>query len=395
MEALKQLVLPWKWWSWKRGRAVGTLEDRFARYHGVGRAYAVGSGREALYLILKSLGLKENDEIILQSFTCMVVVNSIVWNGLKPVYCDTDESFNLNPEKLESIISSKTKAVIVQHTFGIPAQLEKIQKICRERNLILIEDCAHALGAEINGKKVGTMADFGFYSLGRSKVISAVSGGMIICNNNKFLPELEREYAELKDSPTGLIFQNLMHPIICSLAKATYGSGLGKLLMVAGQKLKLLSYEVTKSEKRGIMKKPFPCRMPNALAELGLIQFGLLDKFNEHRYKLAKKYFEKLKSEFKKVDPQKFPGAVFLRYPVLVKNPEDILKAAKRQGIILGNWNNVPVAPADIDQSKSGYKKGENLHTENICQQVVNLPTQQNINEKDSNKIINFMNKNV
>lgn len=395
LEALAQLVLPWNWWLWKRGRAVEILEEHFARYHGVDRAYAVGSGREALYVILKALNLNPGDEIILQSFTCMVVVNSIVWSGLTPVYCDIDESFNLNPEKLESIINSKTKAVIVQHTFGIPAKLEKIRKICRERNLILIEDCAHAMGAMINGKKVGTMGDFGFYSLGRSKVISAVSGGIIICNNNKFLPELEREYAKLKGLPTGLIFQNLMHPLICSLAKATYGWGFGKILMVAGQKLKLLSFEVNKAEKQGVMKSPFPCQMPNALAKLALIQFSLLNKFNGHRRKLAKKYFEKLKGDFELIDPAKFPGAIFLRYPVLVKNPAKILKAAKQKGIILGDWYNVPVAPSDINEHKSGYRKGNNPHTESICRQVINLPTQQNISEMDADRIINLLNKNV
>ncbi len=395
LEAAAQLVLPWNWWSWRRGRAVVELETRFAEYHGVKRAWAVGSGREALYVILKSLNLKPGEEVILQSFTCMVVVNSIVWNGLKPVFCDIDESYNLSADALRAKITSKTRAVIVQHTFGIPAQLDKIRKICHERGLILIEDCAHALGADIAGRKVGTMGDFGFYSLGRSKVISAVSGGMIICNNEKYLSGLDSLYSKLADKPVSLILQNLLHPLICSIAKPTYGIWIGKLLMVIGQKLKLLSFEVTKAEKLGVSEGVFPTKMPNALAKLALIQFQLLDNFNKHRRYLSKIYFDGLKVGSNLSDPDKYTGAIYLRYPLLVTAARPLLLAAKNAGIILGDWYSTPVAPPDIDHVKSGYQNGENPSSEKVCLEIINLPTQQNISESDAERIINFLNNYV
>ncbi|MCC6643417.1 aminotransferase class I/II-fold pyridoxal phosphate-dependent enzyme, partial [Candidatus Peregrinibacteria bacterium] len=145
--ALSQIILPWNWLSWKKGGARHELDRKFAEWLGVEKSYAVGSGREGLYVILKSLGLQEGDEIILQSFTCMVVVNSIVWAGFKPVFVDIDETYNLDANKLAEKIGPRTKAVMVQHTFGVSADLEKVARICREKKLILIEDCAHAMGA--------------------------------------------------------------------------------------------------------------------------------------------------------------------------------------------------------------------------------------------------------
>lgn len=397
LEAYWQLVLPWNWLHWKRGAAVGKLENKLARKLGVSKTYTIGSGREALYLILKSLNLDKGDEVILQSFTCMVVVNSINWNDLKPVYVDSDDTFNLDAEKLEAKINSKTRVVIIQHTFGIPAEVEKIKKICHKHGVILIEDCAHALGAMVDGKQVGTMGDFGFYSFGRSKVISAVSGGAIIVNTEKYRDSLEKEYAKLKDAKNFLIFQNLLHPIICSKAKLFYSVGLGKVIMVLSQKLKLLSFEVTKAEKKGVEVQPYPTRMPNALAKLAIIQLGWLDKFNARRRELAEFYFQRLhtRKDLKMPDPKKFPGAIFLRYPILSKNSGQIIKSAKKENIILGDWYNVPIAPADIDKHKSGYREGENANTEMLCKEVFNLPTQQNISDDDALRIVNFLNKNV
>ena len=148
--AFGELVLPWNWMSWKTdrmgGRARVELERRFGEWIGrPGDVRAVGSGREALYIILKALNLEEGDEIILQSFTCMVVVNAITWAGLKPVFVDADENYNLNVEKLKQAINPRTRGVIVQHTFGIPAEVVAVKKICEEKKLVLIEDCAHAM----------------------------------------------------------------------------------------------------------------------------------------------------------------------------------------------------------------------------------------------------------
>ncbi|MCC7432334.1 aminotransferase class I/II-fold pyridoxal phosphate-dependent enzyme [Candidatus Peregrinibacteria bacterium] len=394
LKALEQLILPWNWLSWKNGSARTKLESELAKWAGVEKAMAVGSGREALYLILKALELPENSEVILQSFTCMVVSNSIIWNGLKPVYADIDETYNLDPAKLENLINERTKVVMVQHTFGIPAQIIRIREICRKHKLILIEDCAHAMGAEAldadgQMRKVGTFGEAAFYSMGRSKVISCVSGGLIIAKEKLLNEKIYKQYLKLNETKTAKIFQNLMHPLICSLAKATYGILIGKIVMVMAQKMRLINFEVTPKEKKGEIDNNFPTKLPNALAKLALIQFGLLNEFNQRRRLIAKQYFEELGG----INPGENPGAIYLRYPLQIKSNEQVFDSAKRAGFIIGDWYQTPIAPLDVDIIKSGYVDGSCPKAELMGKEVINLPTMPGLSDDKVRKVAQVIKK--
>ena len=130
--AFKLIFQPW---LWKNGKTIEILENEFKKYLGVKHAISFNSGRSSLLAILSSLGLEKDSETLLQAFTCNAVANPIIWAGLKPVYIDCNEkSFNIDIEDLKRKIGPKTKAVIVQHTFGLPADMEEILKICGEKN---------------------------------------------------------------------------------------------------------------------------------------------------------------------------------------------------------------------------------------------------------------------
>lgn len=394
LTAIKLLFLPWKWLKWRNDESRAKLSKRFSEFAGTESSFLVGSGREALFLILKSLELAEQSEVILQSFTCMVVSNAIVWNKLKPVYVDIDETFNLDPDKIEAQITPKTRVILVQHTFGIPAQILRIREICRKNNLILIEDCAHALGAEAldaDGtlKKLGTFGDAAFFSLGRSKVISAVSGGAIISKNLELAQKIAMNYEKIPEMKYLRIFQNLFHPLITGIAKLTYGIGLGKLMMVLAQKLHLINLEVTAAEKRGEMEGAFPTKLAGAMAVLGNVQMDLLSKFNEHRKTLAAMYHRELGG----LSPINHPGAIFLRFPVIVDHPELIFNTAKKHGFILGDWYSVPIAPKGVDLKKSGYINGSCSNAEKIGKKIINLPTMYSFSEKKAKKLIDLIKK--
>ena len=158
-------------------------------------------GRVALYTILKSMGIKEGDEVLLPGFTCVVVPNAILYCGAKPVYVDIDENtFNINPELIEEKITSKTKAIIAQHTFGIPAQMDKIIEIAKKHNLFIIEDSCHAIGSKYNGIEVGNFGDAAFFSSQWSKPITSGLGGWVKINNQN-LKENVAKYYEKYSSP--------------------------------------------------------------------------------------------------------------------------------------------------------------------------------------------------
>ena len=110
------------------------------------------SGRSAIYFALKSLGAGDGVEVLVQAYTCVVVVNAINWTGAKPIYVDIGDDFNIEPADLIKKVTTKTKILIIQHTFGQPAKLDELLAITKQYNLKVIEDCAHSLGACCNNK---------------------------------------------------------------------------------------------------------------------------------------------------------------------------------------------------------------------------------------------------
>ena len=138
--AIRILLQPWKW---RYGKNLRKVSDWFKTYIPGSEVFTFNSGRTALFAILKAFSIGPDDEVLLQAFTCVAVPNSIIWVGEKPIYIDIDESLNIDPTDIERKITVHTKAIIVQHTFGIPAQMDAIIRIARKHHLILIEDCAH------------------------------------------------------------------------------------------------------------------------------------------------------------------------------------------------------------------------------------------------------------
>ena len=149
-------------------------------------------GRVALYAILKSMGITTGDEIILPGFTCVVVANAILYLGARPVYVDIDPStYNIDAEKIGEKITDKTKAIIAQHTFGIPADMNKITAIAKENSLYVIEDSCHAVGSRYMGREVGTFGDAAFFSSQWSKPLTTGLGGWAVINNGLLLQNME------------------------------------------------------------------------------------------------------------------------------------------------------------------------------------------------------------
>jgi len=386
------LKLVFQCWKWKRGKAIKGLENEFKKYLGVKYAFAFNSGRSALIAILKSFELKPESEVLLQAFTCNAAVNPVIWSGYKPVYVDCDEdNFNINPEDLKRKITPKSRVVIVQHTFGLPAKMDKILDITRQNNLILIEDCAHSLGAEYQGKKVGTFGKAAFFSFSRDKIISSVYGGMVVTNDDKLGVKLLQFRQNIKYPNNCWIIQQLMHPILMNFLILPTYRVFGKYLLVLFQYLKILSKAVHWKEKQGRKPSYFPKKMPNALALLALNQFKKLDRFNKHRGEMADFYYENLKKSSFAL-PQR-NGSVFLRFTIKHPKAHYIIKNAWKKNLLIGDWYTSPVAPEDTDLTKLQYKMGSCPKTEKLAKLTLNLPTHINISQKEAQKIVNFLKK--
>lgn len=378
--AIKALLAPW---TWKNGDQVAVVESWFKNYFNVHTAVTFNSGRSAFFALLKAFGIGKGDEVLVQAFTCVAVPNSVLWAGAKPVFVDIDDSFNLDPQDLEKKITSKTKAIVVQHTFGIPAQIDELVALAQKHNLILIEDCAHSLGATYlsaqagKGKKIGTLGDAAFFSFGRDKVVSSVWGGAAtISKKHKVQSEKLENYQKKIPMPGNFwIFGQLMHPIAFSIILTLYDVIIGKVLLVLLQKLRLLSLPVYKEEKVGGKPNDFPAKYPNALAKLLIHQLAKLDTYNRTRKHTASYYWNSLQSHKGITATTLLGGAMYLRYPILVDKPKEIIAHLKQRGILLGNWYHHVIDPTDVSLKEIGYIGGSCPKAEYIAAHIVNLPT--------------------
>lgn len=388
----KSLVFPWNWFRWKKGHDIAELEKEFRKYQGVDHAISFQRGRDALFVLLKAMGISEGDEVILQAYTCVVVPNAIQYIGATPIYADIEEGgYNIDPELIEAAITHHTKAVIVQHTFGEPANLEKIQDICKKHNLLLIEDCAHALSAEYNGKKVGTFGDAAIYSFGRDKIISSVWGGMVSTDDS----ELAKKVKTLRDElPFPTLFQTkqaLLHPLLFALIKPFYHFKFGKALLLFFQKIQLIPRVIFPKEKKGMKPKFFPQQMSNILARLAQHQLKKIERFKKHRLKMADLYREALESATNYHLPPTNSHSAWLRYTIRTPEAGSILKRARKKGIYLGDWYRTVLAPEDCPPEFFQYHAGSCPRAEKAAEETVNLPTHVQISEREVEGLVKML----
>ncbi len=152
-------------------------------------ALAVVNGTSAIHLALRILGIKEGDEVLASTFTFIGSVAPILYQGAKPVFIDSDESWNLSPKLLKEYLqqcAKKPKALIVTHLYGMSAAIEEIAHICKEYGVYLIEDAAESLGATFKKRHTGSFGDFGIYSFNGNKILTTSSGGMLVTFNEQW-----------------------------------------------------------------------------------------------------------------------------------------------------------------------------------------------------------------
>ena len=350
-------------------------------------------GRVALYAILKAIGIKPEDEIIVPGFTCVVVPNAITYLDAKPVYVDIDpKTYNIDPEKIEEKITDKTNAIIAQHTFGIPADMDKITEIAKNNNLYIIEDSCHAIGSKYKRKEVGTFGDAAFFSSQWSKPVTTGLGGWAIVNNPELREKLDNIYNEytqpsfIESSVLRLqyiLYSTLFTPSRFWFAQKTYRA-LSKLGIAVGSS--------TNEELECMMPVDYKKRMSVWQMELLDIKLKNISQVIEHRKWVVSQYNKQFSKEV--IEPINLPDyyeTVFLRYPVIIKEKEKFLETARINKIEIGDWFVSPVHPNLYGWELAGYRKGMCPVAEDICDHIVNLPTHQGIRVKEIEKIVELV----
>ncbi len=385
-----------------KGTAASQLEDKFKKFLGVKFAYTFRSGRGALYAALQTLGLGAGDEVILQAYTCAAVPNAVLWTGATPIYADIDrETFNMSVDDLSKKITDKTKTIIVQHTFGLPADMRRIMLLAKKRNITVIEDCAHSLGSAYDRKLTGTIGDMAIFSFGRDKVISGVVGGMLV-TNNFFLSKKIESVREKLTLPSPLwVVKQLLHPLLLNhVILPNYNRAkFGKALLESLKTIGIFPKAIYKAEKTGGKAEQLLGLMPNAMAVLALHQLRKLHKFNDHRTRLVQFYDQALrlfeKAKLIKLpqgnDRQKNSHHIYLRYTILTPHAKAILANGRKKNILLGDWYRPTIAPHGVNYDALRYNPSSCPEAEAASAESLNLPTHINISDRDAEKIVHFL----
>lgn len=331
--------------------------------------WSFSSGRMGLYAILKAAKIGVGDEVILPAFTCVVVPNAVIYAGADPVYVDISvRDFNINVELIREAITPKTRAIYAQHTFGLPCNIASIRRICDEFGLLLIEDCALALGASVNGFSVGTFGDAAFFSTDHSKTINTITGGFVVSDNAAIKRQLDQIYTLTPELSLGRELAKICAYFIEDFCFDP------KRYITLGPSARVINYllgafhrdelSLTKPEK-------FPVKFSRSMCLLGLLEFDRLDENLSKRQRVFDLY-ESTFQRYQWLDENVSPA--WLRYSILIEDRDYFLKKSKDR-FNLGIWFTTPVHGRERDFSAVSYHLGSCPVAEWVTTKIVNFPT--------------------
>ncbi len=358
-----------------RGESIENLRQALEEKFGKQTAL-FSSGREALLALLKAIGLKAGEEIIVQGYTCVVVPNAIHAAGGVPIYADIDQdSLNLTIESVATCITPRTRAVMCQHTFGIPSDTRALRSLCDKHGLLLIEDCAHVLPDETGPKAIAQWGDAMLMSFGRDKAISGIAGGAIAVHNPTIaakVKKLEKDAAAVSWWKTLVLLE---YPARMQLIRALAWSGLQKPILALLNLCGFFAPILTQQEREGYMS-PVLHKIPNACAFLALHSLSRLTAINDHRRELTEFYLSHGTSHAWPMLESITQEMPLQKFPLFVSDASGKRKKLKTTNIHLDDgWTGCVVCPDTVTMDATGYVKGADTIAESACMQILSLPT--------------------
>lgn len=368
---------------------VHAYEKRLASLIGDGKIISYAAGRMAFYSLLKALGIGEGDEVILPGFTCSVMVNAILRIGAIPVFVDIErETLGPDPLDIEKKITSRTRMIVAQHSFGIPCDIEKITKLGEKRGIFILEDCAISFDSSINGKKVGNWGGAAIFSSDRSKPLNTIIGGYLYTKDNDLYDKIKKAADELK-------------PLAKDHQKRIYDRFIFERKYFNPNKYpRIKVFQIVNSIVNRIMRKhnkltfleddygrvppitpsyPYPAKLPPFLAKIGMFELDRWSKQKQKRKDLLNRYLKAFNANgisinFPKAYMENKYDIVPLRFVFTSNKAEKILDLMSSCVDVQWIWFRSPIVCCSERLESMGYKIGSCQNAEEIGKAIINWP---------------------
>jgi perosamine synthetase len=349
------------------------LEGELRKSFDVPHVFCVSSGKAALTLILTALQhLSGRKEVVIPAYTCFSVPSSISKAALEIVACDVDPvTFDFDYDSLQTKVTNQTLCVIATHLFGIPADLDRLRKLCAEKGIFIVEDAAQAMGGDCKGQKLGTIGDVGFYSLDRGKNITCGSGGIIITRSEMIGATLARQYANVEETSFTEDVKNFLQLCLMSLfiRPWLYWLPAGMPFLKLGQTFFHRDFPILRlSARRAALLQRWRERLLES---------------NRERAETATAFCQVLSRQDR--ERKCIP---YLRFPILVKDRktrDQVYARSKERGLGLSLM--YPTAVDEIGEIKGTFHGEVFPRAKQIAETLVTLPTHQWLSEADKKTI--------
>jgi dTDP-4-amino-4,6-dideoxygalactose transaminase len=357
-----------------KGGNLDPLEDEIRGYFGTRFVFLVSSGKAALVLILKGLSsLRARKKVLIPAYTCYSVPSAIVKSGLEIALCDVDpDTLDFDYAQLEVLADEHTLCIIPTHLFGIPSDIDRVRGICEKNGIFLVEDAAQAMGVEVDGRKLGTLGDVGFFSLGRGKNITCGSGGIILTSSREISESIRKFHRELKMEPALECVKSVAEVFFVKVF-------MNPFLYWIPYGLPFLHIGETR------FNPVFPeYRLSNFKAGLLGSWRERMEQCNRCRILNGRYYKEAfaLRKE-KKIYSRDLP---YLRFPVYANDPHGKARACDLYGD-LGVSPMYPDSVNRIEQLREYFGASKYPGAERIASKLMTLPTHMLLTEDDKRKI--------
>lgn len=371
--------------------ALVAYESAFAEATATRHATAFATGRVGLFALLGALRVGERDEVLVPAPTHIVVANAVRYRGATPVFVDCRPAdWNLDLDSAAQRVSPRTRVLLVQHTFGIPVDMDRVAQFAADHRLAVIEDCVHALGASWDGRPVGGFGRAAFFSTEETKVISTTMGGVVTTDDPELHDRVREFRRRCREPPRALTdrylaklvaYHLLTQPELHRFARAAY-EALGNW--------QPLPTPTAEAELLGGPRPDYEQRLDPAQAVLGLRQLARLPANLAHRRRVTAHYREQLAPwgfRFAEADPRAAPA--WVRFPVWVEDRAAAV-AALDPHTVPGTWFSSVLEEA-VAPSSGGYAEGSCPAAEDAARHLVNLPTHPRVRLDDAERIAGAM----